>query len=141
MSTATVVRPRPRLPAGRWLLGGMAVVFGVATLLKGGNVLWGGPDARAEAGSIVPFVLMFNFGAGLAYVAAGLAALLGRRWSIWVARGLAVSTLLVGAALGVHVIMGGSYETRTLIAMALRSGFWAAQALLLPRLFEGGRHA
>ncbi|MCK6544260.1 hypothetical protein L6R52_00170 [Myxococcota bacterium] len=116
-------------------------MFGVATLLEGGSVLWGGPDARAEAGNVVPFVLMFNFGAGFAYVAGGLATLLGRGWSIWVARGLAISTLLVFAAFGVHVLSGGSHETRTLIAMTLRSGFWVAQALLLPRLFEGGRHA
>lgn len=141
MSTATVARPRSRPAAGRWLLGGLAVVFGVATLLEGGNVLWGGPDARAEAGNVVPFVLMFNFGAGFAYVAGGLATLLGREWSIWVARGLAISTLLVFAVFGVHVLSGGSHETRTLIAMTLRSGFWVAQALLLPRLFEGGRNA
>jgi hypothetical protein len=67
------------------------------------------------------------------------------RWllggSSWLARGLAISTLLVFAASGVHVPSGGSHETRTLIAMTLRSGFWVAQALLLPRLFEGGRHA
>ena len=118
-----------------------ASLFGVATLLEGGSVLWGGPDARAEAGNVVPFVLMFNFGAGFAYVAGGLATMLGRGWSIWVARGLALSTLLVFAAFGVHVFSGGSHETRTLIAMTLRAGFWVAQALLLPRLFEGGRHA
>lgn len=141
MSTATVDRPRSSHAAGRWLLGGMAVVFGVATLLEGGTVLWGGPAARAEAGNVVPFVLMFNFGAGFAYVAGGLATLLGRGWSILVARGLAISTLLVFAAFGVHVLSGGSHETRTLIAMTLRSGFWVAQALLLPRLLEGGRHA
>lgn len=141
MSTATVAGARSRLAAGRWILGGMAVVFGVATLLEGGTVLWGGPDARAEAGNVVPFVLMFNFGAAFAYVAGGLATLFGRPWSIWVARGLAGSTLLVFAALGVHVLSGGSYETRTLVAMTLRSGFWVAQALVLPRLFEGGRHA
>lgn len=140
MSTAAVGRPRSRA-AGRWLLGGMAVVFGIATLVEGGNVLWGGPDARAEVGKIVPFVLVFNFGAGFAYVAGGLAALLGRRWSIWVARGLAISTLLVFGAFGVHVLSGGSYETRTVLAMTLRSGFWIAQALLLPRWFEGGRQA
>ena len=138
MSTATVARPRSRPAAGRWLLGGLAVVFGVATLLEGGNILWGGPDA---AGNVVPFVLMFNFGAGFAYVAGGLATLLGRGWSIWVARGLAISTLLVFAAFGVHVLSGRSHETRTLIVMTLRSGFWVAQALLLPRLLEGGRHA
>lgn len=49
--------------------------------------------------------------------------------------------LLVFAVFGVHVLSGGSHETRTLIAMTLRSGFWAAQALASPRLFEGSLHA
>lgn len=141
MSTAAVTRPGPRHRLARWLLGGMAVAFGIATLLEGGHVLFGGPGARAEAGNVVPFVLMFNFGAGFAYVGGGLFTLLGRGWSIWVARAIAMSTLLVFAAFGVHLLSGGAHETRTVIAMTLRSGFWIAQALLLPRLLEGGRHA
>jgi hypothetical protein len=139
MSTATVARPSNAL--GRWLLGGVAVAFGMATLVEGGHVLFGGPAARAEAGNVVPFVLMFNFGAGFAYVAGGLATLLRRGWAVWLARALALSTLLVFAALGVHVLSGGAHETRTLIAMTLRTGFWIAQALLLPRLLAGDRHA
>lgn len=137
MSTATVAGPKTRPAAGRWLLGGMAVVFGVATLLEGGNVLWGGPEARAEAGNVVPFVLMFNFGTGFAYVAGGLAALLGRSWATWLARALAVATLGVFLAFGVHVLVGGAFELRTVIAMTLRSGFWVTQALLLPRVLDG----
>lgn len=141
MSAATVAQTGQRHEPGRWLLGGTAVAFGVATLIEGGHVLFGGPDARAEAGNVVPFVLMFNFAAGFAYVAGGLSTLLGRAWTIWVARAVALSSLLVFAAFGVHALSGGAYETRTLIAMPLRSGFWVAQALLLPRLFKGGRHA
>lgn len=83
MSTAAGARPRSRPSGGRWLLGGIAVVFGVATLIEGGNVLGGGPDARAEAGNVVPFVLMFNFGAGFAYVAGGLATLLDAHEGAW----------------------------------------------------------
>ena len=141
MSTATITRPGLRRASGRWLLGGLAVVFGIATLLEGGHVLLGGPAARAEAGDVVPFVLIFNVGAGFAYVGGGLATLLGHGWTIRVAQALAVSTLLVFAALGIHALSGGAHETRTLIAMTLRSGFWAAQALLLPRLLDRGHHA
>jgi hypothetical protein len=125
--------------AGRWLLGAVAVVFGVVTLLEGGHVLWGGPAARAAAGNVVPFVLIFNFTAGFAYVTGGLATLLGRGWSVWVAAGLALCTLLVFAALGVHVLSGGAHEPRTLVAMTIRSGFWVTQALLLPRVLRTGR--
>lgn len=141
MSTATIARPGLRATLARWLLGGIAVAFGIATVFIGGHVLWGGPEAREAAGKVVPFVLLFNFGVGFAYVAGGLASLLGSWWSIWLARGIAVSTLLVFAAFGVHVLVGGDHETRTLLAMLLRLGFWGAQALLLPRLFEKSRRA
>ncbi|MEZ4446219.1 MAG: hypothetical protein R3B72_44490 [Polyangiaceae bacterium] len=119
----------------------LAIAFGVATLVEGGHVLFGGPVARAAAGDVVPFVLMFNFGAGFAYVLGGLASLFRHRWAVWMARAVALSTLLVFAAFGIHVLTGGSYEQRTLWAMALRSGFWVAQALMLPRLLRGQRSA
>lgn len=125
-----------RSNAGRWhwVAGGLAIAFGVATLLEGGHVLFGGPEARAEAGNFVPFVLWFNFAAGFAYVADGTGALLRQRWAAWLAWAIAASTALVFAAFGVHVALGGAFETRTLVAMTLRTGFWAAQSIVLPRL-------
>lgn len=141
MTTATLDGFAPRYGVGRWLAGGLAVVFGVVTLVEGGHVLFGGPAARAQAGNVVPFVLMFNFGAGFAYVLGGLATLFRSRWAIWFARAVALSTMLVFAAFGIHVVSGGTYELRTLVVMTLRSGFWVAQALVLPRLLDGGRHA
>ena len=128
---------RARRPsAWRWVAGGLAVLFGLATLIEGGHVLFGGPEARAQAGNVVPFVLVFNFGAGFAYVAAGAAALAGRSWAVWLARALAASTLLVFVALGVHVLGGGAFETRTMVAMTLRSLFWVVQSLTLPALLR-----
>lgn len=135
--TAAVQAPR-RAP-WRWAAGALAVAFGVATLVEGGHVLFGGPAARAEVGNVVPFVLTFNFGAGFVYVAAGVATLLARRSAVWVARALAIATLLVFGAFGVHVLSGGAYEPRTVIAMTLRSAFWIAQALALPRVLGGSR--
>ena len=102
-------------------------------------MLFGGAEARAAAGNIVPFVLAFNFGAGLLYVLGGLATLLRRPWAVWVARVLALSTVAVFVALGVHVLSGSAHEIRTLFAMTLRSGFWIVQALLLSRLPAGGQ--
>jgi hypothetical protein len=81
-------------------------------------------------------VLLFNFGAGFAYVVAGIAALLGRSWATWLARALALATLGIFVAFGAHVLSGGAFEPRTVIAMTLRSGFWVAQALLLPHVLD-----
>lgn len=124
--------------AWRRVAGGLAVAFGVATLFEGGHVLFGGPEASAAAGHVVPFVLLFNFSAAFAYVAAGLATLAGRAWALWLARALAAATLLVFAAFGVHVLRGGAFETRTVVAMSLRSLFWVAQSLVLPALLRPG---
>ncbi|MFO1218272.1 MAG: hypothetical protein U1E89_07885 [Burkholderiaceae bacterium] len=125
----------------RWLLAAslVAVAFGLLTLKEGGTVLFGGREARAAAGQIVPFVLWFNFGAGFAYVVAGVGLWMQRRWALWLAVAIAASTALVFAAFGVHVFAGGAHETRTVIAMTLRTLVWmvlaaiAWQALALRR--------
>jgi hypothetical protein len=125
-----------RGPALRWGLGLGAIVFGAMTLLSGGKVLFGGAAARADAGAVVDFVLLFNFGAGFVYVLAGVGALARQRWSLHLARLLAGATLLVFAALGVHIAMGGAFETRTVAAMTLRSAFWLGQALALAHILK-----
>lgn len=120
----------------RWrlVLGLLAVLFGIATLVHGGTVLSGDPAAVAAAGRVVPFVLVFNVCAGGVYVLGGITTVLRHRAALWIAWALAVSTLLVFVALGVHVALGGEFERRTVLAMSLRSTFWVLQALVLPRL-------
>ena len=102
----------------------VALLFGLVTLREGGGVLFGGEAARAAAGHYVPFVLWFNFLAGFAYVAAGVGLWLQKRWARNLALALALATLAVYVAFGVHVARGGAYEMRTVLAMALRTAFW-----------------
>ena len=73
-------------------------------------------------------MLWFNFLAGFAYVAAGVGLWLERRWAAWLALVVAAATALVFAAFGVHVLAGGAYELRTVVAMSLRTLVWAAIA-------------
>ncbi len=121
-------------------LGLAAVLFGLVTIMEGGHVLFGGPEPAAAAGAYVPFVVWFNFLAGFAYIAAGLGLLTGRPWGGRLALVLALATLLVFAAFGVHIALGGAYETRTVLAMTLRSGFWVlAAALALTGARSDGR--
>jgi hypothetical protein len=128
---------------GRWILGLAAVAFGVATIISGSRVLFGDALVRAEAGQVVPFVLVFNVCAGFAYVVTGLLALTNRRWARPLAWGLAAATLLVFAGLGVHIATDGAYEVRTLKAMTVRSVFWIVQAAGLGYVFaqSSGRRA
>ncbi len=105
---------------------GVAILFGVLTVLSGGRALFGNEAARAAVGDAVPFVLWFNFLAGFAYVIAGIGLFLRHRPAVWVSIGIFFTTFLVMSAFGLHIARGGAYEMRTVGAMILRSGVWAA---------------
>ena len=114
----------------------VAILFGALTIFSGGRALFGGPEAGAAVGNAVPFVLWFNFLAGFAYIVAGTGLLLRRPWAIRLAWAIAIATLLVFAAFGIHVIAGGAFEMRTVGAMTLRSVFWIAVATLAARTLK-----
>jgi hypothetical protein len=122
-----------------WLRGAsvFAVLFGLLTLKEGGTVLFGNEAARSAAGAYVPFVLWFNFLAGFAYVAAGMALWRRLGWAAWLALGIGLATALVFAAFGIHVLMGGAFEVRTVGAMALRTVVWLGIGTLALRLRPG----
>ena len=135
MTVREVSGSSPRQDRSWWVrpLGLLAVGFGVLTLKAGGSVLFGSDAARAAAGAYVPFVVWVNFLAGFAYVAAGLGLWWWRRWTVPLAVGIAAITLGTFAAFGLHVALGGAYETRTVVAMTVRSAFWLAVAGLACR--------
>ncbi|MFX0541005.1 hypothetical protein ACEWPM_004635 [Roseovarius sp. S4756] len=104
----------------------IAVFFGLLTVIAGGQALFGGAEARAAVGDAVPFVLWFNFVAGFAYVAAGIGLFLGRWWALQLSIAILAATILVMIAFGVHLLLGGAYEMRTVAAMSLRTVIWGA---------------
>lgn len=106
----------------------VAVGFGLLTIREGGAILFGGEAAQASAGNYVPFVLWFNFLAGFAYVIAGVGLWLRCRWAVWLAVAIATATAFAFAAFGAHVLAGGAYEKRTVIAMSLRTLVWVTIA-------------
>jgi len=108
----------------------IAILFGILTILAGGRALFGDPATQAAAGTAVPFVLWFNFGAGLVYIAAGIGLFFGRKWAVWTAAFIALATLLVFAAFGVHILMGGAFEMRTVGAMTFRGLVWIGIAMI-----------
>ncbi len=111
-------------PVWVWVSAIIAVVFGVMTIKSGGSVLFIDGEARQAAGNYVDFVLWFNFLAGFFYIATGLGIWLEKTWAPVAAITIATLTLLVFAAFGIHVLNGGEYEQRTVIAMTMRSGIW-----------------
>ena len=124
-----------------WTISLVAIGFGLLTIKEGGMTLAGDAAAVEAAGNYVPFVLWFNFLAGFAYVIAGAGLWLQQRWAVWLAVGIAVATALVFAAFGAHVLSGGLYEKRTVIAMSLRTGIWITIAAIAWRrlALKGGR--
>lgn len=124
----------------RWQIRFVAVVvilFGCLTVFAGGRALFGGAEARAAVGNAVPFVLWFNFLAGFAYVTAGIGLILERRWAIRLSVVIFAATALVLIAFGLHVLLGGSYEMRTVWAMSLRTLVWAVVAAVAMRGIKG----
>jgi len=124
----TAAKPRRGLRV--WVLSLVAIAFGLLTIKEGGLTLSGEPAAVASAGNYVPFVLWFNFVAGFAYVVAGVGLWLLQRWAVWLAVAIAVATVFVFAAFGVHVVTGGAYEPRTVVAMSLRTVVWIVIAVI-----------
>lgn len=112
-----------------------ALLFGVMTLISGGSVLLSSAVQEA-AGQTVGFVVWFNFLAGFVYIIAGVGLWQGRRWAARLALAIAAATLLVFALFGLHVLSGGAYEMRTMIALPFRALVWLGLFALV-RLADG----
>ncbi|KAF0228117.1 MAG: hypothetical protein FD175_2223 [Beijerinckiaceae bacterium] len=121
--------PSPR-PAWAVPLGGVAVVFGITSLVSGGMTLFGSAEARAAAGAVVPFILWFNFFSAPVYIAAGMGLMMWRRWGAQTSLLMLVMLLAASVALLIHIAGGGTYELRTVFAMMLRVALWAGIVFL-----------
>ena len=109
---------------GTTIISIIAVLFGAMTIKEGGSVLFWSDSARTAAGNFVPFVLWFNFLAGFFYIFAGVGLFMRRVWAAKLARVIAALTMLVFMAIIVHIFTRGPFETRTVIAMTMRSIIW-----------------
>ena len=118
---------------GIWIMTAIAVVFGLLTIKSGGSVLFVDGIAREEAGNYVPFVLWFNFLAGFTYVLAAVGLFMQKHWAVWISIFIAVTTIIVFALLGLHILNDGLYEVRTVVAMSLRTVIWTSIAVLAYR--------
>ena len=117
--TDRTMRPRWAIPVAVF-----AGLFGALSLKSGGEVLFVDGVGREAAGNFLPFVVWFNFLAGFAYIAGAAGLALWRSWITPLAFAIAILTVAVFIAFGVHILMGGAYEMRTVGAMTLRSLVW-----------------
>ena len=112
-----MVEPMSHRPRWAAVMALVAIIFGIVTIIVGGKTLFSGTEERAAAGNIVPFVLWFNFVAGFAYVIAGVGLFLWKRWAAQLSAAIAVATMVVFIAFGVHIFLDGAFEVRTVGAM------------------------
>lgn len=136
-SNASSAGARQAVPAALRVAGYAAIGFGIITIAAGGLVLFGPGAVRTAAGRTVPFVVWANFLAGFAYVAAGLGLVRSRRWAAGAAAGIAVATGLVGIGFVAHVLSGGAFEPRTVVALLTRTALWAGIAVWARRPLGG----
>ncbi|WP_298964806.1 hypothetical protein [uncultured Roseibium sp.] len=115
-----------------------AIVFGLMTVLSGGIVLFGGEAAMEAAGNVVHIVLWFNFLAGFSYVVAGYGLLRQQRWAYWLSIAIFTGTAIVLTGFVLHVMLGGAYEFRTVVAMMFRTIVWAMIARVARGSAMGG---
>ena len=73
--------------------------------------------------------MWFNFLAGFAYILAGTGLWFNTKWAMPLAMVIAMSTVLMFVAFGIHILNGGEYEMRTVVAMSLRSTLWIVIAM------------
>ncbi|MCK7611107.1 hypothetical protein [Roseibium sediminicola] len=114
-----------------------AMLFGSATILSGGWVLFGGDGPRTAAGAVVDYVLWFNFLAGFGYVFAGIGILKRQRWTLWLALAVLTGTFIVFLVFLVHVLAGGAHEIRTFFALIFRLAFLGGMTMIARSV--GGR--
>jgi len=116
----------------------VALIFGLVTLFSAGSVLFGPALSQEIAGAYVDFVVWFNFAAGFLYVGAAVAIWFGLSWACGLSALIALATVLTAIPFAIHVMRGGAFELRTVGALVLRVGFWAAIAVALRRTGRGG---
>ncbi len=119
-----------------WGLTALAVIFGLLTIKSGGEVIFIDGSGRAAAGNYVPFVLWFNFVMGFFYLVAGVGIWLNKRWSLHLSILIASLTAIILLALGIYILNGGLYETRTVAAMFLRTIVWSTISISIYKRFS-----
>lgn len=119
MNISTPIKPKSMI-----IMAIIAVIFGIATIYSGGEVIFIDGAGRARAGDYIGFIVWFNFIAGFVYILAAFGLYKSKPWSLILSRIIAIATLIAFGALGIYIFNGGAYEIRTLAAMILRSMVW-----------------
>ncbi len=116
----------------------LAVVFGIMTLVSGGNVIFGPEIAREQAGDYVPIIVTLIFASGFLYIVAGAGIWMGRDWAYKASLLITLATVFIALIFVGHIISGGDFEMRTVGALTLRTAIWLGISFALFRAGKTG---
>lgn len=112
------------------------VIFGLLTLFMSSSVLFDWFGIRAKEGNFVPAVVWANWVCGMLYLSAAFGIL---KYKTWSKVPLIISLLILTTAsilLFIHINSGGFYETKTVGAMAFRTGVTAILLLTTLKIIK-----
>ncbi|MCB1156353.1 MAG: hypothetical protein H7A25_08860 [Leptospiraceae bacterium] len=107
------------------------ILFGILTISSGGLILFSEEKYRLAAGKYIPEILWFNFLSGFLYLYVSSLILQKNKNTVYSIKFLLFLIFMAVLYLGIHIISGGEYEKRTLIAMFFRFAFWSGMFFLV----------
>ncbi|MDX2471326.1 MAG: hypothetical protein QNL04_12205 [SAR324 cluster bacterium] len=113
-------------------LKGLAIfmfIFGLLTVKSGGGVLFV-DSIREVAGNYILPIVWFNFLAGALSLLVAPSLWLGKVWAPKVASAVFFAYLAMDLYLAVHIVTGGMYMEKTILAMAIRTTMWGLAGFL-----------
>ena len=112
------------------------ILFGAVTIFMSSSVLFDWFGIRAKEGNYVPGIVWANFVCGILYLVAAYGII---RHQIWARFPLTIALLiliLASIVLFIHIYNGGLYETKTIGAMAFRTGVTVLFLLITTKIFK-----
>jgi drug/metabolite transporter (DMT)-like permease len=112
------------------------LLFGLVTLFMSSSVLFDWFGIREKEGNYVPGIVWANFVCGILYLVAAYGII---RHQIWARFPLTIALLiliLASIVLFIHIYNGGLYETKTIGAMAFRTGVTVLFLLITTKIFK-----
>lgn len=104
-----------------YLLASILAAFGLLTLFLSTSIIFDLFGVRAKEGNYVLFIVWANFVSSLLYLFAVYGFIESKKWTAPLLGISVIVLLLAFVGLFIHINAGGTYETKTIGAMAFRT--------------------
>ncbi len=104
-----------------YLFASALAAFGLLTLFLSSSVIFDLFGVRAKEGNYVLFIVWANFISSLFYLSATYGFIESKKWNAPLLGISGIVLLLAFVGLFIHINSGGTYETKTIGAMAFRT--------------------